>query len=79
MLAGFGPAPPLQAGEGWQSPPAPLQLAVVIEAVPEAYTLIGSGGGVTGAGVTCVKPIGALASKSVSVTMGVNKNVIGVR
>jgi hypothetical protein len=79
MLAGFGPAPPLQAGEGWHSPPELLQLAVVIDAVPEAYVLIGSGGGVAGAGVICVKLTGALASKSARATTVIDKNVPGLR
>ena len=76
MLAGFGPAPLLQAGAPWHSPPAPLQFAVLIDAVPDAYVLTGGGVGVVG---SCVKPTGALASKRVSVTMVVNKKVPGLR
>lgn len=72
MLAGFGPDPLLQAGAGWHSPPAPLQLAVLIDAVPEEYVFTGGGVGVTG---SCVKPTGALASKRISVTLAANQNV----
>ena len=47
MLSGFGPDPLLQAGAAWHSPPEPLQLAVLIEAFPNQFTLsVICGGGV---------------------------------
>jgi hypothetical protein len=62
----------------WHSPPGPLQLAVVIDTLPEEYVLSPIGGGVGVTGSACVRPSGALANKSVSVTMVVNKNVTEV-
>jgi hypothetical protein len=37
MVSELGPAPLLQAGAGWQSPPAPLQLAVLIVASQQKH------------------------------------------
>lgn len=80
MLAGFGPDPLLQAGAAWHSPPEPLQLAVVIEAFPDQFTLSLICGGGEGVGVGSVKATGALASKNARVTMEVvHKHVPGLR
>lgn len=80
MLSGFGPEPLLQAGAAWHSPPASLQLSVVIEAVPDQYTLSLICGGGVGLGLGLpVKLNGTLASKSVRLTTLVNNNAGRVR
>jgi hypothetical protein len=79
MLSGFGPDPLLQAGGAWHSPPEPLQLAVVIVALPDQYTLNLICGGGVGVLSGSVKATGALASKSATVTMLVTDHVFGMR
>jgi hypothetical protein len=62
----------------WHNPPATLQLAVVIDPLPDKYTLAFTGGGV-GAMGSCVKPADAPASNKISVTIAANQNVREVK